>query len=282
VQRALEDAVAELVLGPSLVGSEAVNAWLERHGVSGEDGAAMRENLDRLLVYRELVRDTLRNTVLLAIPRTMARLGGVFDEYLARFLAEHGPRSRYLRDVTAELLDFCAPLFRTDPRVPGYVLDLARHESLELEVASSADAVRSGTDELDLESVLLFAPSLVVVRYAYAVHRLPPDEEDRSEPVKEPTALAVYRDPSHSVRYLELTPLAASLLTLLLAGEPLGAALTRACAEHATPLDPAVLEGSSRLLSDLSERGCLLGVDPLKAGAASRKLAGSTSAEEHR
>jgi hypothetical protein len=280
MQRALEDALAELVLGPPLAGTEAVSAWLERHGVSAEDGDAMRKNLDRLLVYRELVHDTLRNTVLLAIPRTMARLGPVFDEYLARFLAERGPRTHYLRDVTSELLDFCAPLFRADPRVPAYALDLARHEALKIEVAASADAVRSGTDELDLESVLLFAPSLVVVHYAYAVHRLPLEVEDRTEPPAEPTALAVYRDPNHEVRYLELTKVAASLLSLLIAGEPLGVAITRACAEHALPVGPAVLDGSSRLLSDLSERGCLLGVDPLKANAGSRKLASSTGTEE--
>jgi hypothetical protein len=282
VQRALEDALAELVLGPPLDGSGAVGAWLERHGIGEEDGAAMRANLGRLLVYRELVRDTVRNAVLLAVPRSAARLGPLFDEYLGRFLAERGPRTHFLRDVTTELLDFCEPLWPADPRVPAYVLDLARHEALELGVASSADASRGGTDDVALDSVLLFAPSLRVVRYAHAVHRLPPDEGDRAEPAKEPTALAVYRDATHVVRYLELTPLAASLLCSLVAGEPLGEAVTRACAEHAVPVEPAVLEGASRLLADLSERGCLLGVDPLKARAGSRKLAGSPAAEEQR
>lgn len=282
MQRALEAAVAELVLGPPLVGAEAVSRWLERHGVTGEDAHAMREDLDRLLVYRELVRDTLRNAVLLAVPRTAARLGALFEESLDRFLKERGPRTHYLRDVTTELLDFCAPLWREDPRIPAFASDLARHEALELTVAASADATRAGTDELDVESVLLFAPSLAVVRYAHAVHRLPPDEEDRSEPLRAPTALAVYRDASHEVRYLELSPLAASMLEALMSGEALGAAVTRACAEHSVPVDPAVLEGASRLLGELSERGCLLGVDPLKAHAGSRKLVGSTASEEPR
>lgn len=282
MQRALEDAVAELVLGPPLSGPGAVDAWLERHGVSAEDGAALRENVPRLLVYRELVRDTVRSAVLLAVPRTAARLGPLFDEYLERFLAERGPRTHYLRDVTTELIDFCAPLWPHDARVPAYALDLARHEALELGVLSSPDPGRAGSSDVGVDSVLLFAPSLSLVRYDHAVHRLPLEEDDRTLPERTPTALAVYRDAGYEVRYLELTPVAASILARLMAGEPLGEAVTHACADHSLPVDAAVLEGSSRLLADLSERGCLLGVDPLKARAGSRKLEGSPIAEETR
>jgi hypothetical protein len=280
MQRALEAAVAELVHGKPLAGPDDVDAWLSRHALSGDDARSLRESLGRLLVYRELVEDTIRSALLLAVPRTAARLGPLFDEYLARFLADRGPRTHYLRDVTGELLEFCAPLWEKDARVPAYVLDLARHEALMIGVAASADAARSGTDELDLGSVLLFAPSLTVVRYAHAVHRLPPELEDRSEPERTPVALAVYRDARHEVRYLELTPLAAALLDALMAGESLGAAVTRACGACSVPVEPAVLSGASRLLGDLSERGCLLGVDPLKARGGSNKVVGSTAAEE--
>jgi hypothetical protein len=280
MQRALEAAVAELVLGPPLAGPDEVNAWLDRHAVTGEDARSMRQNLERLLVYRELVRDTLRNAVLLAIPRTAARLGPLFEESLDRFLAERAPRTHYLRDVTTELLDFSLPHWRADPRVPAYAIDLARHEALELIVAASADASRTGTCDLDLDSALLFVPSLRVVHYDHAVHRLPEEPDDRSEPERTPTALAVYRDRDHAVRYLELTPLAAAILGALLGGDALGGAVTRACATSGVPLGPAVLEGASRLLGDLSERGCLLGVDPLKGGGGSNKVCGSTAAEE--
>jgi hypothetical protein len=282
MQPALEAAIAELVLGPPLAGPNAVSAWLDRHGVNGEDAASFRENLGRLLVYRELVRDTLRNAVLLAIPRTAARLGPLLDEYLERFLAERGPRTHYLRDVTPELLEFCAPLWSRDPRVPAYAADLARHEALQIEVAASDDATRTATDELHVDSVLLFAPSLKVVRYSHAVHRLPLDADDQSEPERAPTALGVYRDAHHEVRYLELSPLAALLLETLMAGAPLGDAVTRACADTGVPVAPAVVDGASRLLADLSERGCLTGVDPLKTRPESRKLVGSSVDEEPR
>jgi hypothetical protein len=276
MQRALENALAELVHGPDLAGPNAVDAWLARHALTGEHARALRDDLDRLLVYRELVRDTVRNALLVAVPRTAARLGPLFDEYLARFLAERGPRTHHLRDVTGEVLDFCAPLWSVDARVPAYASDLARHEALRIAVAASPDAARNGTGELDVDAVLLFAPSLTLARYAHAVHRLPAEVDDRTEPERASVALAVYRDESHEVRYLELSPLAAALLEALVDGQPLGAAVTRACAECDVPVGPAVLESTSHLLADLSDRGCLLGVDPLKARGRSNKVEGST------
>ena len=69
----------------------------------------------------------------------MARLGPLFDEWFDRFLAERGPRSHYLRDVTTELLDFLAPLAESDPRFPPWALDLARHEALDIVVGSLAE-----------------------------------------------------------------------------------------------------------------------------------------------
>jgi hypothetical protein len=48
------------------------------------------------------------------------------------------------------------------------------------------------------------------------------------------------------------------VLDRLAAGEPLGAAVERACAEHKT-VPGAVLREVARLLADLGERGVLLG-----------------------
>ncbi len=266
--------MAELVFGPALAPSD-LDPFLLRHGISGRDATAIRRDFPRLLVYRTLARGTLRSALELAIPRTMARLGPLFDEYFARFLTERGPRTHYLRDVTTELLDFCAPLWPRDPRVPAWALDLARHEALSIVVASSPDARATASLELAPESCLVFSPSLVVARYEHAVHRLPENEADRSEPVREPTALAVYRDANDDVRYLELSPLAATMLDALLAGAALGQAVVLACESFGVPTSPSVLDGTSRLLADLSERGALLGVDPLSRESVGRSMAGS-------
>jgi hypothetical protein len=258
LQSALEAAVSALVHGPSVDPRDA-DAFLARYDFSEDDRAALRAEFERLLVYRRLVRGTLREAVELAIPRTIARLGAVFDAYFDRFLAERGPRTHYLRDVTTELLDFCAPLFAVDARVPAWAHDLARHEALQIVVSSLRERVSPRElAPLELERGLCFVEAARVARYAFAVHRLPSDEADRTPPVRERTALFVYRDPEHDVRYLELSPLAAALLERLLLGETLKASLLAACAE--TETDPAAaLDGTARLLAELAARGALLG-----------------------
>jgi len=261
MQEGLESALSELVRGPA-VDAQGLGALLSRHALGAEERAAFEAQLERWLVYRTLVRNTLRNAVSLAIPRTLARLGPLFDEYFERFLAERGPRTHYLRDVTTELLDFVAPFWPSDARVPPWSHELARHEALEIVIASLGEPlVPHVLEELDAERGLVFIEAARVVRYDFAVHRLPASDADRSAPAREAVALFAYRDAEHDVRYLELSPLAAALVERLLAGESLKSALVLACA--ATRSDPGTaLGGAAELLADLAARGALLGPAP--------------------
>lgn len=264
MQEALERVIAELVLGPELDTADpaAVSDFLCRCGAAGDDAAALADGgLARLGVYRKLVRHTLRDAVWMAIPRVMARLGVVFDETFDRFLAERAPRTRYLRDVTVELLEWSIPQWRRDERVPAYIVDLARHESVQIEIgAMPAERVEVRDAALDPDRGVAFIAASRVLRYAFAVHELADDETDRTLPAERSTTLFVYRNPEHEVRYLELTPLAAAIIERLRGrGASLGDAIRDACTELSHPLDAAVLEGTARVLADLAERGALLG-----------------------
>lgn len=264
MQRALETFIGELALGPALDLDDrnALRSLLARHGVSEDDARAIESSdLERLLVYRRLVRGTLREAMELAMPRAIARLGDSFDEYFGRFLAERGPRTHYLRDVTTQFLAWAAEELARDARAPAYIWDLARHESLQIEVASEHALPKGVVPEpLELDGGVEFVPASRVVRYDFAVHKLSADESDRTEPERVATALFVYRSPEHDVRYLELSPLAAAILERLHRDrQSLSAAVTGACAESGIPLGEAVLSGAAQLLADLAERGALLG-----------------------
>jgi hypothetical protein len=208
------------------------------------------------------------------LPRTRARMNaavssvdrgrgpdraGRFDEDFARFVDEIGPRTHYLRDVPGELLAWAGPRWRSDPAVPPYLPDLASFEIAHFAVAASEANVAGGrAAEVALDRPLAFSPSSRLLRYEWAVHELPDDEEARDAPDHRLVQLLAYRDADHLVRWLELTPLAALLLEKLQSREPLGAALTSACAELGTaPAD--VLPDVARLLADLGERGVILG-----------------------
>jgi len=259
MQRGFEGVFAELTLGPALSRAE-LQALCDKHGLPSADAAALSESAERLHVYRDLVRGNLREAIQLSMPRSMARLGPLFDEYFDRFLRERAPRTHYLRDVTPELLAFCAPSWAGDARVASYLGDLARHESLHIEV-SALPALPRGhvAAPLTLEQGVELSAALTLVHYRHAVHELPEDEADRSVPAERSVSLLVYRSPEHEVRYLELTPVACGIVERLLSGDSLGGSVQGAAAAAGATLTEAVLVGAAQLLADLAERGVVWG-----------------------
>lgn len=266
----LEALLSDIIFGPplDLEDAQAVRAQLGRYALSSEDRAALEGGeLRRLAIYRELVRARLKEAIELQAPRSVALLGERFEAWFSSFLADRGPQTQYLRDVAGEFLDYVAPRWQHEPSIPAYLIELARHEALEFEIAAlppSRQATRAASAmgaELSLEAGLEFCEAARLVRYDYAVQRWLNDAEGlaASEPERTPTALLVYRDPEHEVRFLELTPLAASIIERLYEGLALGPALTSALSRHQTALEPEVLEQCAELLADLSERGVILG-----------------------
>jgi hypothetical protein len=259
LQRALVDACLDARAGGAIAGD--LHGFLAAHGVTGDDAAAILAAPRRLLVYRSLVRNGLSAVVLRMLPRTRARLNaaraGRFDGDLAAFVDEVGPRTHYLRDVPAELVAWATPAWRADPAVPAYLPDLAAHELAHFAVSgAAASALAPG--EIAVDRPLAFCGSARVERYAWAVHELRGDLDATDEPARRDVCLLAHRDRAHEVRWLELTPLAAAVVERLLAGEPLGDAVTRACTEHgARSADVSV--NVARLLADLAERGVVLG-----------------------
>jgi hypothetical protein len=237
---------------------------LDRYGVSTGDAEVLRFAPHRLALYRRLVRRNLLGVASKMMPRTRARLNalasGAFDRSFGTFLGEASPRTHYLRDVPAEFLTWARGAWDADPAVPTYAADLATHELVEFQIAAAPMLHEPPSlAELALDRAVLFAPARRLVRYAFAVHALPAEESDRSDPVARSVELFVYRDREHRVRFLELTPLATRIIERLLARAPLGEALEGACRDEGTPLSESVLGSTAQMLADWGERGILLG-----------------------
>lgn len=241
-------------------------AYLKAHGVEGEDFEAMLAvGPERMLVYRQLVHNRLRNTTRSFIPRTFARLGKErCRKDMAAFIDERAPRSPYLRDVPAEFVEWACPRWDADDEVPGYISDLARHELLAVDVRNDWRGGEEATGlPLALDRPLRFDGAVRLVEYRHAVHRLPKSTEDRTEPEAETTRLLVYRDEKHNPRYLSLTAFAAALLKALI-GDQLAVqpALQAACESLGQGLDDSALASAAQLFADLGERGVCLGAEP--------------------
>ena len=258
LERTLADACFELAAGAD-IGTD-LRGFVEKRGVARDDADAIASAPPRLAVYRSLVQNGLKAIVGKVLARTRSRLNasqsGRFDADFARFLRAVGPRTHYLRDVPDELLAWVLPQWRADPDVPGYVTDLAIHETTEFALGSAPDDVPGTSNPVALDRPLRFARAARLARYAWRVHELPDDPLSTDLPAVGPVTLLAYREQGAS--WLELTPLAASIVEALMAERALGDAVEQACVEHRTTVS-AVATDVARLLADLSERGIVLG-----------------------
>jgi hypothetical protein len=261
---AVERAIAEACLGARAGDAIAADlgAFLADHGASDDDIAAAATVPAGLAVYRSLVRNGLSSVVLRMLPRTRARMNaacaGRFDLDFAKWVDALGPRTHYLRDVPAELLAWADPRWRSDEGVPGYLPDLAAFELAQFGVSASEAVAPGEPGEVALERALAFSASARLLRLDWAVHELPAGEDARDEPARRTVRLLAYRDEEHTVRWLELTPLAARVIERLMTGEPLGAALAAACDELGASVAIAVTD-VAKMLGDLGQRGVILG-----------------------
>lgn len=269
MQQAIEQAFVELSATAGELDRDRVVQLLLRHGVSQVDAQAVAEaGVQRVAIYRQLLQRTHRRAIELQIPRSIARLENLWDEYLLKFLCERGSHSHYLRDVTGEFIDWAEATLKRDLRAPRYLHDLMRHEALRVEIGALPAASTTGADgELQLDCGVRFSAASRVVRYRFAVHRLPENVDDRTEPARSHSALFVYRSAEHDVRYLQLSPLAAAIVQRLHEQQlPLGTAIREACDALGQGVDDTVLAGVASVLADLAERGALLGPAVPNAG----------------
>lgn len=259
----LHAAIAAACLAEPEAALTDLRALLVRHGVEAEDVEALLASPRRLGLYRQLVRHNVFNVSTAMLDRTRARIesrapgawGATFDA----FLREAGPKTPHLRDVPSELLAFAAPRWRTDARLPRWIVDYAELELIDFTVGvAPRPSPPPPLAEVAPDRPLVFADPHALVRLGWAVHEV--DAGDVSaEPVERPTTLLVYRDAAHRTRFLDLTPAAAEILARLLAGATLAVAMTEAAAATGAALDADLLGGAARLLADLGERGVLLG-----------------------
>ena len=265
-QRVLQHAVATPNAPESI--AEAQRAGYPGLTLAPEDAAAFaKAETRRIHVYRKLVHATLKDVIALEIPRAVARMGHVgYETSLAAWLTEELPRSQVLRDVPYEFVAWAAPRWAKDTTLPPYLADLARYELMEFDVYTAereppAWAARPApSDELAADQTLAFDGTVRIARFGHAVHELPDDADDRTEPEPRESGVLAYRDADGRYRQLDLTPLATAIFGATWRhGTPIATAIQQACEARGRALDQTVIDGTARVLEDLSERGAVLG-----------------------
>lgn len=211
----------------------------------------------RVGIYRRLVRANLETVTRRLLPRTAAALDaqseGGFMRWLGRFLAEASPRTPYVRDVPRELVTWAVRVWAADADVPAFASDLARHEADRFEV-ESAPSAPAGPPVGDVAPgrPLVFATPRKLARYDH-------DVLDPSATLpRRPTCVLLHRDDEATVHATPVAVERALLLTLLLAGETLAGAASRAGVDL-EDAGGAGLRDLAGWLAELGAAGALLG-----------------------
>jgi hypothetical protein len=210
---------------------------------------------ERWLVYRDLVRTRLNIVIGVALARTKIAVGkDAFARAIDEWFSAGSPQTRYLRYVPSELAEFAIPIWqRTEA---PWVADLAGYEITAWEVRH-APPNPTPSDEFAFDRKPLLATALKVLRLAYPVQNKPTRDAGYEQ---EPTILCVYRDKNHKAVPMKLNPMAADLLEVWRAGDQTVAeSVQQVAAAHNTEIGPAFIEKLSTLITDLIERGILLG-----------------------
>ncbi len=243
-----------------------LRGFLSRQGLEGADLEAMVEaGPTRLLAYRTMVQGRLRRTIKAYIPRVAHLLGNRYAQEFCTYMEVRAPRTHYLRDVPAEFVAWARERWATMPDLPAYLGDLARYEILRDEVANAPGGGEPETGQaLALDRPLRIDGSAQLQKFAYAVHEVAGTPIDQTpEPPARATTLLVYRNrKTHRVHFVDLTPRAGALMRRLLAGEPVQVALAGAASDTGGQLNDEFLAAMVHFLTDLSERGVVLGAEP--------------------
>lgn len=223
----------------------------------------------RMAIYNELLFNNLTGFLDACYPVTRSVLGERRWRRLQRvFFREARCQTPYFREIPREFLDWLVAHTKLAKLAklggPPWLTELAHYEWVEL----ALDIMDVATPAHDAEGDLLdgfpvLAPALMNLAYAWPVQRIGPDYRPR-KPVK--THLLVVRAADDAVRFIELNPVSARLVDLLLAGPTSGRAACAAIAVELGHTDPqamqAVIDHGARLLAELRAAGALLGVRP--------------------
>lgn len=216
----------------------------------------------RMRVYTEIVFNNLESSLAACFPVAKKVLGiRAWKKLVRAFFVEHQCRSPIFRKIPEEFLSF----LQSADGLPPYLYSLAHYEWMELAISAKDAAVDmqqadTGRDLLDAEPV--FVPALALLNYDYPVHRISPRSRPR-QPLAQPIHLLMFRDSEDNVRFIELNPVTAELLNLLMAKSlTCRQALEEIAAKLAHPDLQVIVRFGLDILTDLKQQGVILGGRP--------------------
>lgn len=219
----------------------------------------------RMKIYRELFFNNISSLLSSNFPV----LNSIYDAESWRnlvrdFYSEHHCQTPLFTEVSKEFLRYLQDERKTRTDDPGFLLELAHYEWVELALSldernPSAIATDQNGDLLNGTPVL--SPLAWPLSYRYPVHRIRPDYQPATPP-EEPTHLLVYRNREDRVKFMKLNGVSRLLLELMQSDHSAtGLEMLIQIADTIGHPDPErVIATGTDLLNELKQKDVVLGV----------------------
>ncbi|MDX1334888.1 MAG: putative DNA-binding domain-containing protein [Gammaproteobacteria bacterium] len=216
----------------------------------------------RMGIYRELFFNNVAGFLSNGFPILKKLYSEEQWEKLARdFFERHHCHTPLFLGISREFLDYLQNEHEPQPEDPPFLLELAHYEWVELALSIDENEIpENGFDSSGnlLEGRPLLSPLAWPLSYSWPVHRISPEFRPETE---EETHLLVYRNSKDEVGFIELNPVTARLLGLLVehpdsTGREL---LEQIAGELNHPEPEVVIQGGSEILQELHAQDIILG-----------------------
>lgn len=217
----------------------------------------------RMAVYDEIVFNNLLQSVSACFPVASAVLGKrKWRKLVQEFMRDYSANSPLFREIPKQFVDFLHSNQGAQDALPPYIHALCHYEWVELHVSAMPSEIQPIKAEtiLDLSSMLaVFNPTLQLLSYDYAVHRISPRKKP-SQP--ELTQLIVYRNSQHQVKFVEINAVTYQLITLMQSQRLTGVqALKRLAQQLGYPDVETIMQYGLSILHELSAQEIIIGME---------------------
>lgn len=225
----------------------------------------------RMRVYNELLFNNITGFLDACFPVCRRLLGDKRWRRLNRsFFRDWPSHTPWFREIPSEFVRYLQTCEIRQP-LPAWFTELAHYEWAELAVDTINCPVSSFDPNGELMAdAIVPNPAMLVLTYAWPVHHISTEFRPRKP---KPCHLVIYRDAEDSVHFVEINPLTACLLGLLISQPMSGEAACRQLAEEIQHPDPLqLIHFGHGLLKDFLAQGILLGTQtpvcqtPLQSG----------------
>lgn len=217
---------------------------------------------DRMAVYEEIVFNNLFESVSACFPVARKVLGKhVWLKLTQAFMREYSANDPLFRKIPEQFLQFLDQTSSDlQAQIPPYIKSLCHYEWIELLVASAPYTAKPANIDTDgdfVRSIPVFVPSMQLLDYDYAVHKISPSHKPNQE---ESTQLLVYLNADDEVKFIELNAVTYRLISLLHSSGYTGSeALMQLAMELQHPEPARMIDFGLAILKDLKGQGVIIG-----------------------